>query len=131
MVLEIVRLSLLLGYESDLIMFTAPAPYILSAELEPADEKDFDTFYREEHFPLLAKVPGYRRGLRYQLGPEAPVTMGKPAKFLALHELEKVHGMKDSEEMVNVTTTPWTLKTMAGVTFSEIRTFELIKAVGY
>jgi isoleucyl-tRNA synthetase len=57
--------------------------------------------------------------------------MGKPPKFVALHEFEKTHGIKDSEEMVAVTTTPWTLKTMAGVRFAEIRSFELIKAVGY
>jgi hypothetical protein len=112
-------------------LFIAPAPYILYAELEPEDEEDLDIFYRQEHFPLLNKVPGYRRGLRYKLGPNTPLTIGKPLKFVALHEFEKSHRMKDSEEMVIVTTTPWTRKTMAGVTFSEIRSFELIKAVGY
>jgi hypothetical protein len=110
---------------------TAPAPYILYAELEPEDEEDLDVFYRKEHFPLLAKVPGYRRGLRYKLGPKTLLTMGDPPKFVALHELETTHRMKDSEEMATVTTTPWTLKTMAGVTYAEIRSFELIKAFGY
>lgn len=118
MVWEIVGLPFLFGYEARLTIFTAPAPYILYAELEPENEEDLDTFYRQEHFPLLNKVPGYRRGLRYKLGPDTPWTMGKPPKFVALHEFEISHRMKDSEEMVTVTTTPWTLKTMAGVTFA-------------
>ena len=121
----------MLDREIGLTILTAPAPYILYAELEPEDEEDLDIFYRKEHFPLLNKVPGYRRGLRYKLGPDTPLTMSKPPKFVALHEFEVSHRMKDSEEMVTVTTTPWTLKTMTGVTFAEIRSFELIKAVGY
>jgi hypothetical protein len=112
-------------------LLPAPAPYILYAELEPADEEELDVFYREEHFPLLAKVPGYRRGLRYKLGPETPITIGKPPNFVALHEMEKENGLEGSKEMVAVTTTPWTLKVMASVSSSSIRTFELIKAVGY
>ncbi|KAF2432484.1 hypothetical protein EJ08DRAFT_630793 [Tothia fuscella] len=108
-----------------------PAPYILYAELEPEDEKDLDIFYREEHFPLLAKVPGYRKGIRYRLGPETGMTVGKPTTFVALHELEKSHQMKDSKEMRAVTSTPWTLKTMSGVSFSSVRSYELVHSVGY
>ncbi|KAG9242478.1 hypothetical protein BJ878DRAFT_515209 [Calycina marina] len=108
-----------------------PAPYILYAELELAEEKELDAFYREERFPMLAKVPGYRRGLRYKLGPATPMTVGSPPKFVAFHEFEKVHGITDSQEMKDVMTTPWTLKTMAGVTFANIRSWELVKAVGY
>lgn len=114
-----------------LTLSAAPAPYILYAELEPEDEEDLDAFYRKEHFPLLAKVPGYRKGVRYKLGPTTSRTMGSPPKFLALHELETSHEMMHSQEMVDVTTSDWTKKTMATVKFAEIRSFELVKAFGY
>lgn len=81
---------------------------------------------------MLNKVPGYRRGLRYKLGPDTPLMIeAKPTKFVALHEFDAKHGIKDSEEMKAVTTTPWTLKIMKGVKAAEIRSFELIEAFGY
>lgn len=112
-------------------MSVAPSPKLLLAELEYEDGEHLKKFYNEEHFPLLGKVPGYRRGLRYQIGPDSPLMLTKPAKFLALHEWDEKHGMEKTPEMDAVTQTPWTKQVMSDVKFSVIRTFELIKAVGY
>jgi hypothetical protein len=57
--------------------------------------------------------------------------LSKPATFLAIHEWDEKHGMERTPEMDAVTQTPWTQKVMSDVTFSVIRTFELIKAVGF
>jgi hypothetical protein len=111
--------------------FIAPSPKLLYAELDYEDGEHLKKFYNEEHFPLLGKVKGYRRGLRYQIGPNSPLMLTTPAKFLALHEWDEEHGMERTPEMDAVTQTPWTLRVMSDVKFSVIRTFELIGTAGY
>ncbi|KAJ9654157.1 hypothetical protein H2198_006776 [Neophaeococcomyces mojaviensis] len=63
-----------------------PSPYILTVEMHPQDASDFDEWYRKEHLDLLSKIPGYRRCLRYKLGPPTPAALSKgisdPAKGL-------------------------------------------------
>lgn len=55
--------------------------------MNPSDEEDFEKWYREEHLNLLAKIPGYRRSLRYKIGPRTPLTQGETQPYLAVHEV--------------------------------------------
>jgi len=50
--------------------FGVTSPFVLSVEIEPIDDDDYNAWYREEHCGMLEKVPGYRRSRRYQLGEE-------------------------------------------------------------
>lgn len=109
----------------------APAPIILWAELEHPDGDELHRFYEEEHFPLLGKVLGYRRGLRYKLGADTPLKLSNPATYLGIHEWDEKNGREGTPEMKAVTATPWTAKVMGNVSFSLFRTFELVKTVGY
>ncbi|KAK4941666.1 hypothetical protein LTR10_018405 [Elasticomyces elasticus] len=86
-------------------------PYLLTVEMEPseANEKDFEDWYRQEHLDLLSKLPGYRRSLRYVIGPKAFNTQGEPPKYLAIHEIDDVHAF-DGKEAEAANTTPWTTK---------------------
>ncbi|KAL1611882.1 hypothetical protein SLS60_000104 [Paraconiothyrium brasiliense] len=66
-----------------------PPPEILTTEAQPADPSDFDTWFRTEHISQLAAFPGYRRTLRYKLGPKTAWTKGDDVPlFLAVHEVE-------------------------------------------
>ncbi|OCK95728.1 uncharacterized protein K441DRAFT_658432 [Cenococcum geophilum 1.58] len=46
-----------------------PGSLIISGALTPAEgtDADFDDWYREEHLPLIEKVPGYRRARRFKV----------------------------------------------------------------
>ena len=55
--------------------------------MNPSDEEDFEKWYREEHLELLSKLPGYRRSLRYKIGPRSPLTKGETQPYLAIHEV--------------------------------------------
>ncbi|KAF2469480.1 alpha/beta-hydrolase [Lindgomyces ingoldianus] len=73
--------------------------------LHPGDdkEKELARWYKEEHIPLLMKVPGWRRTRRFvtsNLEPE------REKEFLALHEYAPVNGL-GGPEFVAATSTKW------------------------
>ncbi|KAF2104647.1 hypothetical protein NA57DRAFT_70854 [Rhizodiscina lignyota] len=74
-----------------------PAPLLISAFLKPpkdaASEEEFDRFYREEHIPLISKVPGYVRTRRYRLCPD-------PESSSVLHEFQR-------EDVTHTTSPTW------------------------
>lgn len=107
---EIVSSSLFKSKTFELTFGAAP-PFLLTVEMEPSEgnEKDFDDWYRQEHLDLLSKLPGYRRSLRYVIGPTTPLTQGEPPKYLAIHEVDNVHAF-DGKEAEAANTTPWTTK---------------------
>ena len=39
---------------------------------------------------MLRKIPGYRRGLRYAMGPPTHIAKGTPPHSLAIHELDNL-----------------------------------------
>ena len=45
-------------------MNAAPYFYIVTFEIEPADEKDFNDIYDTEHIPNIMQVPGVRQVIR-------------------------------------------------------------------
>jgi hypothetical protein len=55
--------------------------------MNPTNEADFEKWYREEHLEMLSKLPGYRRSLRYKIGPQNPLTQGETQPYLAIHEV--------------------------------------------
>lgn len=76
--------------------------------MSPTNAQDFDDWYRSEHLTLLSKIPGYRRSLRYKLGPATPLTRGEPPTYLAIHEVEDVQKSFGSEEARKANETEWT-----------------------
>ena len=68
---------------------------------------------------------------RFKLGQPSSLSLETPTRFLALHECDADHGLNGTKEMEAVTQTPWTFEVMSKVKFAEIRTFELVKAIGY
>jgi hypothetical protein len=113
-------------------MCLVPAPEIIAVEMHPKDAQDLDRWYREEHLDLLAKVPGYRRTLRYKIGPRTPL-MGEDVVpgFLAIHEVEDVGKALGSEEAVKMNETEWTKRVIGDCDIFVARGWRLVKAMGY
>ncbi|TFY79452.1 hypothetical protein EWM64_g4562 [Hericium alpestre] len=111
---------------------TAPEIVIVSIDVKPEGEEDFNRWYDEEHIPLLAKAKGWIRSRRFvlkdsgSLGTEASK---KPAhKYLAVHEWVSVEGLPESEEYKAALHTPWRTKVIENwVTGYERRAFKLYK----
>lgn len=55
----------------------------------PGTEEDFNAWYREEHVPLLMKVPGWLRIRRYAL------LAGGGPRYLALHDLSSQDAFRE------------------------------------
>ncbi|KAF2681310.1 hypothetical protein K458DRAFT_310096 [Lentithecium fluviatile CBS 122367] len=110
----------------------APAPEILTAEMHPNDAVDFDNWYREEHLQKLSKLPGYRRTLRYKLGPKTHLTKGDvvPA-FLAMHEIDDVVKALEGKELEETNGTEWTKKVLADCNIFFARGWKLVGTAGY
>ena len=98
----------------------APGPYLitLQAEIKPELEEDLNRWYREEHIPLLAKVPGWRRSRRFVLRDVGPakgsdaqkmVERGRPPKYLAVHDWESPASF-ETPEFKHATSTPWRMR---------------------
>lgn len=101
---------------------------MLSVELEPPDEPDFHAWYDQEHFQMLAVVPGYRRSARYQMGPRNEyTTRDRVAKFTAHHYFDSLHGF--SLPVGRATSeTPWTVKILTTSPIMVARGWDLISS---
>jgi len=104
---------------------------MLTAELHPQDVDDLEAWYREEHLDMLAKVPGYRRSLRYKIGPTTAVSKGEAPDYIALHEVDDVTTALQSQEAEAAKNTPWTKKQMADSKVFVARAWKLVKSLGY
>lgn len=49
---------------------------------------EFDDWYRNEHLPLLSKMPTWKRTLRYKAGPKTDLVASEQATFLAIYFVE-------------------------------------------
>lgn len=59
---------------------------------------------------MLSKLPGYRRSLRYKIGPKTPLTRDdSPPPYLAIHEIDSVDAF-GSKEAEAANTTPGSKK---------------------
>lgn len=106
-----------------------PAKFIISGALEPpsdiASTTDFDKWYREEHIPLLSRMPGFIRSRRYEVKTAYTIKQLQPSddmqivpKYYALHEFGgEALPWKQIEESVG---TEWAKKVMGSVQKAEV-----------
>merc|ERR1711879_230312 len=94
--------------------------------VEPADEAEFDEWYRKQHLDMLSMVPGFRRSTRYKLTDEENKE-GHP-RFVALHEYDT----KDFpvEKVKLVTGTEWSKKILGEAKSFQGDVLEEIAATG-
>ncbi|ENI04658.1 hypothetical protein COCC4DRAFT_81629 [Bipolaris maydis ATCC 48331] len=97
--------------------------------LEPpsdiASTTDFDKWYREEHIPLLSRMPGFIRSRRYEVKTAYTIKQLQPSddmqivpKYYALHEFGgEALPWKQIEESVG---TEWAKKVMGSVQKAEV-----------
>ncbi|KAM5543029.1 hypothetical protein V8D89_003413 [Ganoderma adspersum] len=115
----------------------APGPYFitLQARVRPEVEDDLNRWYRDEHIPLLAKVPGWRRSRRYVLRDIGPASgtgagaleeKGRPPKYLAVHEWESLASF-ETEEFRHATSTPWRMRLFEGAEVWDRRLFRAMR----
>jgi len=108
-----------------------PPKFIVTVEVEPLDDADYDAWYREEHLDALHKVPGYCRSQRYKLGPPVPkLTMGDPPRYIAVHEVDDVNKWFSGPEHAAVWS-DWTKKQVGEAKAFVVRGWEKVKAVGF
>lgn len=98
------------------------APVVLSVAMSTTDEAALDTWYADEHIPLLHAVPGWRRTRRYRL------TEGAGPDLLAFHELDSV-AVFDTDAYRAARDTPWRTSVMRTITAHERRLFGFHNAV--
>ncbi|MCC7371222.1 MAG: hypothetical protein IT306_22590 [Chloroflexi bacterium] len=104
--------------------WTAHAPYLVSMTMDPPESmvEDYHQWYLQEHIPLLMRVPGWRRILRYQQ------LDGRGPSFLAVHELDSLDAFK-TPEFTAAVSTPWRDKVISYVGRRERLTFEFLRAL--
>jgi hypothetical protein len=56
---------------------------VVSTDVAPEDEADFNDWYNREHIDDLLRLPGFRRARRYG-------SAGAPPRFLAVYEVEEI-----------------------------------------
>jgi hypothetical protein len=102
--------------------WTDDAPYVMSVAMDPPADvvDDFHAWYREEHMPLLLKVPGWRRIRRFEQ------IEGTGPRFLALHELESL-AVFETEEYRAATNTPWRDRIIPAISRRERNLFKLYR----
>ncbi|KAF4150830.1 hypothetical protein CNMCM8927_003683 [Aspergillus lentulus] len=70
----------------------------------PADKEDeLNRWYREEHFGMLSRVPGWRRSRRFVT---AAIDPNAPREFLSLYEYAAKNGLEGPEHSA-AKNTPW------------------------
>lgn len=67
-------------------MSTAPYFYMVTFEIDPADEKDFNEIYDTEHIPNILQVPGVQQVIRLH---DAERTAQGWHKYSALYLIDK------------------------------------------
>jgi antibiotic biosynthesis monooxygenase (ABM) superfamily enzyme len=73
--------------------------YVVTTEVEPEWEDEFNRWYDEEHVPALMSVPGYLSGSRYMAVEGAP-------KYMAFWEIESLEAYRNPEHD-RAANTPW------------------------
>lgn len=87
----------------------------------PDQQAEHDRWYREEHFDMLARVPGWRRS---RLFATAAIDPSAPRETLALHEYAPVNGLGGDLHKAAMDT-PWRNRLMSeAVTSKSRRTYD-------
>lgn len=72
---------------------------------DPSKAADFDKWNEEEHIPMLAKVPGWRRTRRFVTSHVEPAKNPGDTEYLALHEYAPKNGLGGPEYKAAISTT--------------------------
>ncbi|KAJ5811265.1 hypothetical protein N7474_007566 [Penicillium riverlandense] len=89
----------------------------ITAHPDPANQAELERWYREEHYEMLSKVPGWRRSRRFVT---AAIDSGAPRESLALHEYAPVNGLGGPAHQAAMNT-PWSQRLMGDVVTSKKR----------
>ncbi|EMC91276.1 hypothetical protein BAUCODRAFT_320634 [Baudoinia panamericana UAMH 10762] len=96
---------------------------VICVAMEPADEQDFDDWYRKQHLDMMAMLPPYRRTTRYKrLDGEVP-------RYLAMHEYD----CKPDEipaERAKLVNSEWSRKIIGECKVFDRDVFELVQVQG-
>ncbi|KAJ6554947.1 hypothetical protein DFH09DRAFT_1248501 [Mycena vulgaris] len=107
-----------------------PGKYVLvvSFEIAPENEDDFNKWYDEEHMDLVARVPGWKRGRRYKLvdSKQSGQADELVSKYLIVHELDN-GDFEPTAEFKYPTSTDWAKRVIGSAIRLEVRKFELHK----
>ncbi|KAJ5458523.1 hypothetical protein N7475_009911 [Penicillium sp. IBT 31633x] len=80
----------------------------------PEDIADYHNWYKKEHMPILAEVPGWRTGSRYKrvacFGDDAEFA----APYLAIHQYEEHNGL-GGEQWLKSVNSSWTKRVMSNL----------------
>jgi hypothetical protein len=86
---------------------------IVSVNIDPSKEKEFNDFYNQKHLDVALKIPGYLTGQRFQVFQDMDLTgavagapsdtfyRGKTRKFIAVYDVdceEAISGLGSSPE---------------------------------
>jgi hypothetical protein len=84
------------------------AHFMVANAMTPSSDanatRDFDSWYQEEHIPLLSRVPGWIASRRFEV--VKATDESTCPRFLAIHEWESLSAF-DTEEFRQATSTPW------------------------
>ena len=113
----------------------APGPVLVAVEIAMRSaelEEELARWYRDEHLPLLARVPGWRRSRRFALreaGPSKALDAAArgPARLMAVHEWDSPAAF-ETAEFGEATSTAWRTRMVEGAEVWERRTFRLRRA---
>ncbi|PKX95187.1 putative alpha/beta hydrolase [Aspergillus novofumigatus IBT 16806] len=76
---------------------------LLDDHKAPTTEDELNRWYREEHFEMLSRVPGWRRSRRFVT---AAIDPNAPREFLSLYEYAAENGLEGPEHNA-AKSTPW------------------------
>jgi hypothetical protein len=108
-----------------------PPKYIVTVEVGPSDDADYNAWYEEEHLDILHKIPEYRRSQRYMLGPKVGgATRGEPPRYVAIHEVDDVKGFFEGPEF-DAAWSELTKRIVKDAKAFVVRGLEKIEAFGY
>jgi hypothetical protein len=85
--------------------FRRPGKILLAVGMQPGEdlaEKEFHSWYEEEHTPLFTKIPGWQRTRRFEI----VHSDSKAPRYLALHEWESMASFS-SKEYKHAVNTVW------------------------
>jgi hypothetical protein len=107
------------------------------AKSSPVTDEEFNSWYEDEHVPLLAKATGWLRSFRLELIDARDMRKANTpegntpnvARYLACHEWENGEVAQGSENFKVAVTTPWRTKIMDNLEdkVTERRRFKLWK----
>jgi pimeloyl-ACP methyl ester carboxylesterase len=101
----------------------------VSQDLYEGKEEEYERWYKEEHIPMLAKVPGWRRSRMFVTSSVEDKDKSQ-FEYVALHEYAPENGL-DGPEFQAAVSTPWRNEVQKSVVKEKRRrTYDLVYKIG-